>query len=116
MAWLDRQILLQILFGNIQDKSKILLNKKITDVEHTPHGVKVKCEDKSSYEGDVLAGADGVASKTREQMWRLADAAEPGLVSKDKGRKCFVGSLYLYFVTKLCQLRCFCFVVICSGY
>ncbi len=93
-------MVLQILFDNIQDKSKILLNKKIIGVEHTPHRVKVKCEDKSSYEGDVLAGADGVASKTREQMWRLADAEEPGLVSEDKDCKCFVRSLHLYYVTK----------------
>lgn len=88
MAWTDRQIALQALFDNIQDKSKILLNKKIIDVEHTPHGVRVKCEDKCTYEGDVLAGADGVASKTREHMWRFADAAEPGLVSEDKDCRC----------------------------
>ena len=88
----DRQNVLQTLFDNIRDKSKILLNKKIIDVEHTPHGVRVNCEDKSSYKGDVLAGADGVASKTRERMWQLADAAEPGLVSKDKDCKCLVRS------------------------
>jgi 2-polyprenyl-6-methoxyphenol hydroxylase-like FAD-dependent oxidoreductase len=82
MTWGDRQVLLEILlmFDNIQDKSKILLNKNIIDVEHSLHGVRVKCEDKSSHKGDVLAGADGVTSKIRDQMWQLADAAEPGLV------------------------------------
>ena len=92
LAWGDRQVILQGLFDNIRDKSKILLNKKVIDIEHTPDGVTVKCEDKSSYEGDILVGADGVASKTRDLIWRLADAAEPELVSKDKDCKYFVPS------------------------
>jgi 2-polyprenyl-6-methoxyphenol hydroxylase-like FAD-dependent oxidoreductase len=100
MPWGDRQVLLEIMFDNIQYRSKILLNKNIIDIEHALHGVRLKCEDKSSYEGDILAGADGVASKMRDQMWRLADAAEPGLVSKDKDCKCFVRSLHLSYATK----------------
>jgi 2-polyprenyl-6-methoxyphenol hydroxylase-like FAD-dependent oxidoreductase len=92
----DRQILLKTLFDNIEDKSKILLNKNVSAVEHSLNGVKVRCEDGSSYNGHVLAGADGVTSKTREEMWRLADSTTPGLVSQDKACTCCPYKVFAY--------------------
>lgn len=79
----DRQVLLQVLYDNIRDKSKIVLGQKVVGVEHADDGVTVRCEDGSSYHGDVLAGADGVHSKTREILWELAGAADPKLVLED---------------------------------
>jgi 2-polyprenyl-6-methoxyphenol hydroxylase-like FAD-dependent oxidoreductase len=47
--------------------------------------VTVYSADGTSYEGDILAGADGVFSATRQEMWRAADREEPGAISeKDK--------------------------------
>ncbi|KAH6869793.1 hypothetical protein B0T10DRAFT_593155, partial [Thelonectria olida] len=84
VSWGDRQILLRTLFENIQDKGKILLNKNIVDIEHQPHGVTVRCDDKSSFEGSILAGADGVASKVRGELWKLVEPIQPELVRHDK--------------------------------
>ncbi|KAJ9417961.1 hypothetical protein QL093DRAFT_2565917 [Fusarium oxysporum] len=82
--WGDRQILLQTLFENIQDKGKVLLNKNIVDIEHQSHGVIVRCDDNSSFKGDILAGADGVRSRTREELWKLAKPIQPELVRHDE--------------------------------
>src|SRR5436190_14313324 len=84
-SMLDRELVLEVLYNHIVDKSKILLKKKICRVDHSEDKVVVHCNDGSSYEGDILAGADGVHSKTRHEMWRLADELEPGRISeKDK--------------------------------
>lgn len=84
IAFGDRQVLLQVLLGAIRDKSKILVNKKIVDIVHAPDSVTVKCQDGTIYNGSILAGADGVRSKTRQTMWKLAEADDPALVRKDK--------------------------------
>jgi 2-polyprenyl-6-methoxyphenol hydroxylase-like FAD-dependent oxidoreductase len=84
LGFLDRQQLLQTLYEHLEDKSKVLLNKRVLAVEHFSSGIKVKCTDGSSYDGHVLAGADGVSSKTRQEMWRLASSTDPEVVSKDK--------------------------------
>ena len=80
----ERQAYLNTLYHNIKDKSKVLSNKSVTTVELSESGVTVKCEDGSSYVGDILAGADGVRSKVREEMWRLANSEFPQLVEHDK--------------------------------
>lgn len=77
---MDRYFLLETLFENIQDKSKILLNKKVTRVDQSAKGVFVKCQDGSSFEGDVIVGTDGVHSLVRQEMWRHMDNEEPGLL------------------------------------
>lgn len=73
--------MLEVLSNHVIDKSKILLNKRLESVEHTAKGVTVCCKDGTSYSGDILAGADGVFSKVRQEMWRAADHAEPEKIS-----------------------------------
>jgi len=73
----ERTKYLEVFYDKIKNKSKILLNKNITSVEQSDNGVTVKCDDGTSYHGDVLAGADGVRSKIREEMWRLAAQGSP---------------------------------------
>ncbi|KAM0542630.1 hypothetical protein ACHAPJ_012709 [Fusarium lateritium] len=58
-------------------KDKVLTNKKLVDIETDQHGVKAKCADGSFYEGSMVIGADGVHSKTRGIMRRLALADDP---------------------------------------
>lgn len=82
---LDRELVLKVLYNHISDKNKILLNKRISTVGHFDDKIVVHCADGSSYEGDIVAGADGVHSKIRHEMWRLADEVDPGRISvKDK--------------------------------
>lgn len=67
---MDRQILLRILYeGLVDHKDRVLVNSKVTRVEHLPEKVAVYCEDQSVYEGDVVVGADGVRSTVRQEMW-----------------------------------------------
>jgi 2-polyprenyl-6-methoxyphenol hydroxylase-like FAD-dependent oxidoreductase len=80
---------LKTIYGNLKDKSKVLVNKGIASVEHSKSGVTAICDDGSTYQGDILIGADGVRSTVREEMWRLADSTVPALVKNDKnGMSC----------------------------
>ncbi|KAK5999341.1 hypothetical protein QM012_005559 [Aureobasidium pullulans] len=95
-AFGDRQKILQVLYDNLKDKSKILVSKNLKTVSQHASGVTVICEDGTSYMGDILAGADGVNSKARSEMWRLADEVDPELVKNDKtslesGYQCLYG-------------------------
>ncbi|GAB1319710.1 FAD NAD(P)-binding domain protein [Madurella fahalii] len=83
-SWGERQKLLQALYENLEDTSKVLVNKSVVDINHEPKGVTAICEDGSSFSGDILIGADGVFSKTRTKMWELAEADYPELVRQDK--------------------------------
>lgn len=85
-------MVLQVLYDNIQDKSKILVNKKVQNVKMTEDGVVVKTSDGSSYEGDILVGADGIHSSVREEMWRIANDLSPGWIPSDE-RSCELSNL-----------------------
>lgn len=84
----------------MEDKTKTHVGKKLARVEQSESGVKAFCIDGSQYDGgsypnistlseralifllleDVLVGTDGVYSKVRSEMWRLADKAKPGWI------------------------------------
>ncbi|KAJ5541423.1 FAD/NAD(P)-binding domain-containing protein [Penicillium frequentans] len=87
VAWLPREQLLRILYEKIPDKNKILVNKKIKTVDHSDDGVVVHCEDGSEYAGSMIAGADGVHSTIREEMWRHMEQSKKGKSKARKDRK-----------------------------
>ena len=89
MQFCERRALLQALYNGIKNKSKVLTGKNLVSVDHTSTGVTVNCDDGSSYQGTILAGADGVNSKTRDEVWRLAQPSLPDLVNKDRNRKSY---------------------------
>ncbi|PYH31537.1 FAD-dependent oxidoreductase [Aspergillus neoniger CBS 115656] len=75
VAFLDRQILLSILYEGLGDnRHRVMVNKKVTEIEHTPEKVMVHCADQSVYEGDLVVGADGVRSTVRRQMWQYMES------------------------------------------
>lgn len=78
-AFLDRQDVLRVLASHV-DPKKILLEKDVASVEHKPDKVIVKCKDGTEFSGDILAGADGVNSQTRREMWRLAKEQDPAAI------------------------------------
>jgi 2-polyprenyl-6-methoxyphenol hydroxylase-like FAD-dependent oxidoreductase len=83
MTFLQRKDLLDVLYNNIKDRSKVLTSKKVTHVDHLDNGVLVHCEDGSSYGGDIVVGADGIHSKIREAMQEHMETTSPGSATKD---------------------------------
>ncbi|KAF9154422.1 hypothetical protein BG015_000971 [Linnemannia schmuckeri] len=48
---------------------KILFAKRVTSTVQSSEGIKVQCEDGSTYNGDILVAADGGASPIRKAMY-----------------------------------------------
>ncbi|TGO21237.1 hypothetical protein BPAE_0231g00030 [Botrytis paeoniae] len=80
ILFLDRQAVLKVLYDNIKDKSKVLTEKRLTKIEMNEKGVKAIMTDGSEFTGDILVGGDGIHSKTRSEMWRLAEEKIPGYI------------------------------------
>lgn len=84
----ERRVFLQSLYDQLEDKSRILLNKKVSTIEHGKDSVTVNCADGSQFTGDVVIGADGIHSRTRKEMQRYAEETGPkGLMDRDKNCK-----------------------------
>ncbi|RAH42263.1 FAD-dependent oxidoreductase [Aspergillus brunneoviolaceus CBS 621.78] len=81
IAFLDRQKFLRILYEKYHAKQNILTNKNVVQVRKVDHGLRVTAADGSTYEGNLVVGADGVHSRIRLEIWRLADELQPGLIS-----------------------------------
>ncbi|KAK6215655.1 FAD binding domain-containing protein [Colletotrichum tabaci] len=79
VAFLERRRLLEVLYNALPDKSKVLVNKTVSDIEQCEDGksagVKVRTADGDVYEGDIVVGADGVHSRTRSELWRMSSSA-----------------------------------------
>jgi 2-polyprenyl-6-methoxyphenol hydroxylase-like FAD-dependent oxidoreductase len=79
IAFLDRQILLEILYKHLADGDRrVHTNKRVEKVEHSSDKVRVYCTDQSVFEGDIVVGADGVRSTVRREMWRYMDSIALG--------------------------------------
>lgn len=76
-SFIDRQLVLRAMANAIHDKDKLLLKKRLKSIDHKENGVTVHCEDGTSYDGDMVVGCDGVHSKTRQEMWRIASETDP---------------------------------------
>lgn len=78
--FVDRQMIIQVLYNNLRDKSKVLTSKGVNTVTQSTGKVEVVTADGETYHGDILVGADGIHSTVREEMWRLADRDIPGYI------------------------------------
>lgn len=84
ITFLDRQMVLQVLYNNIKDKTKVLTKKRVERVTTTDDGVLVQTADGSTYRGDILIGADGIHSTVRKEMWKIGNRQAPGWFPADE--------------------------------
>ncbi|KAG0054362.1 hypothetical protein BGZ83_011371 [Gryganskiella cystojenkinii] len=86
---------LRELFYSHLPKSKVHFNKKVVATEQTLGKVTIECEDGSTYDGDILVGADGSFSAVRKSMHnnlRFDDLLnKEDFKETDKGLVCLVG-------------------------
>ncbi|EKJ69233.1 hypothetical protein NXS19_012747 [Fusarium pseudograminearum] len=62
----QRGDLVNLLKENLSDiTNQLLLDKEVTTISSKPMGVEVTCADGSTYDADILIGADGINSNTR---------------------------------------------------
>ncbi|KAB8216022.1 hypothetical protein BDV33DRAFT_207725 [Aspergillus novoparasiticus] len=78
LLFFDRQKLLEILHDTIKHKDRVLLNKKVSDIDLIDGGVNVTTADGSVYTGTLVVGADGIHSKVRSLMRDLGNKLQPG--------------------------------------
>ncbi|KAJ4241096.1 hypothetical protein NW760_001386 [Fusarium oxysporum] len=102
MVFLDRQMLLKVLYDNIKDKSKILTNKRVVRTELVNGGVHAVTSDGTIIAGDILVGADGVHSTVRSEMWRLAGRLSPGLFDPNEHEARPCENSCIFGISNLC--------------
>lgn len=89
VSFIWRKELLQVLLECLEENGKVFTSKcgkSIVQDDDKP-GVTVKCEDGSSYSGDVVVGADGVHSMVVKLMCEKIEEKHPGVTKKDQETK-----------------------------
>ncbi|QKD60683.2 uncharacterized protein FOBCDRAFT_253526 [Fusarium oxysporum Fo47] len=84
------------------DKSKILTNKRVVRTELVNGGVHAVTSDGTIIAGDILAGADGVHSTVRSEMWRLAGRLSPGLFDPNEHEEPPCENSCIFGISNLC--------------
>ncbi|KAK1462251.1 hypothetical protein CMEL01_14218 [Colletotrichum melonis] len=102
IAFLDRQTVLQVLYDNIRDKSKILTSKRVTKIELSEHDSSAFTADGLEYTGDILIGADGVHSTVRREMKRLARKLKPGVFSESEEQEVACDYQCIFGISRSC--------------
>ncbi|KAG0339943.1 hypothetical protein BG000_001028 [Podila horticola] len=64
-------------------RENILLGKRILSFKQNDHGVTIRCSDNSTYDGDILVGADGAYSAVRQNLFKQLKAVEKLPASDD---------------------------------
>lgn len=65
---ISRPVLHELLLSGVP-KEKILMKKRVLSMMQGDVGVSITCADKSVYEGDMIAGADGAYSAIRQSLY-----------------------------------------------
>ncbi|KAI1295208.1 hypothetical protein EDD11_007956 [Mortierella claussenii] len=82
----------ELLFKQIPS-SKISLGKKVLRTKEKEGRVFVHCSDNTTYEGDILVGADGAYSGVRQSMYKTLD--EQGILSESDQEELSVVSVMM---------------------
>ncbi|OHW98159.1 FAD binding domain-containing protein [Colletotrichum incanum] len=98
--FIDRQMLLQVLYDNLKQKDKVLSEKRVSKIELNDGGVLVHTKDGSIFEGDIVVGADGIHSTVRQEMWRIGHQESPGYFPKDEHSRVPVATRCIFGISK----------------
>ncbi|KAF4309825.1 Monooxygenase FAD-binding protein [Botryosphaeria dothidea] len=98
--FVDRQMLLQVLFDNLQFKDRVLTQKRVTRVDKAKGGVHVQTQDGCTYTGDIVVSADGVHGTVRKEMWRNANEADSNLFHLDEESRLQSDSKCIFGISK----------------
>ncbi|KAJ5195989.1 hypothetical protein N7449_006468 [Penicillium cf. viridicatum] len=77
IVFLDRRMLIEVLYEKIQDKSKVITSQRVQSIENGTSSVKVTTTTGETYTGNIVVGADGIYSKVRQEMWKAAEKIDP---------------------------------------
>ncbi|KGO40511.1 Monooxygenase, FAD-binding [Penicillium expansum] len=77
IIFLDRRMLIQVLYDKIQDKSKVLTSHRVQSIETGTSSSTVTTTTGQTYTGNIVVGADGIHSKVRQEMWKAAEKIDP---------------------------------------
>lgn len=78
---MDRRKVIETLFENLRDKSKILTSREVIKLFSHSDGVEIETGDGTVFHGHLVVGADGVHSRVRREIQRMA--------AEDTGRDLF---------------------------
>lgn len=78
MRFMERRHIVQGIFDRLSDKSKVHTSTEVVKTVSHPGRVTVETNDGSVFEGDVVVGADGIHSRVRQEMQRLAGEETDG--------------------------------------
>ena len=78
---------MEILYDKYPAKSNVLVKKRVAEVQLFNDGGRVITDDGAVYDGQLVVGADGVHSRIRSEMWRLADIRNPNIISPDDKKR-----------------------------
>lgn len=96
------------IFASRIPRGKILFGKKVLSTMHNSDGVMIRCSDNSSYQGDILVGADGAYSAVRQTLYKqlsrenkLPSCDEEQMSVRNFGKMSFSNELLLPFMKKV---------------
>lgn len=82
--FIDGHKILGVLYNNLLNQDCVLTEKAVARLHVEEQGVKVVTQYGSCYYGDIVVGADGVHSVTRDEIWRIGNEQSPGYFSIPK--------------------------------
>lgn len=88
-------MLLESLYANLPDVTRVKTNSTVIAVEYEEDRVRVHTSDNFSYEGHLVVGADGIHSTIRKEMWRVARSLQEGEVENTDAGKLQNLALYI---------------------
>ncbi|KAK5796067.1 hypothetical protein VI817_005352 [Penicillium citrinum] len=87
----ERQMVLQALYDSIEDKSRLVPNKRVVAVGQTDEGATLVAHDGTKITCEIVAGADGVRSVIRHEILERERIPENPMLRFDANYACVYG-------------------------